>query len=401
MWNLLVVEDEAIVRMGLRYMVDWDAQGVCWKAEASNGEEAVRLLETENIHIVMTDIRMPGMDGIELGRYIRNGPFKHVQMIYLSSYDDFPYVKEAIRLGAIDYLHKPTMDEEEVTATLQKAVKLLEQNTAGTTAIWSEEERNDWLVSLLDTYTYPSKMRLSEPEKGQFAQGLWIAAFRLRDDAADQMTVDHITAPSTKDHLKFMSIRYLIEEYVSRNWGGIVFHRNHREILWLSPSAPKEEEDLQGREQYLERLRSKIFELLNASIIYSCSSIYKDMSEIPKAYMEAELKFPVNQQSDSLHVRLAKEYVDHHLLEDITLMKVAESIPISTSYLSRIFLKEVGESFSEYVIRNKIIYAQKLLRDTNKKVYEISEILSYTNPHYFSKLFKDRVGMTPLEYRNR
>ncbi|GJM75426.1 hypothetical protein HMSSN036_76420 [Paenibacillus macerans] len=67
MWNLLVVEDEPIVRMGLRYMVDWEAQGVCWKAEAANGEEAVKVLESEEIHIVMTDIRMPGMDGIELG----------------------------------------------------------------------------------------------------------------------------------------------------------------------------------------------------------------------------------------------------------------------------------------------------------------------------------------------
>ncbi|MNJ31133.1 HTH-type transcriptional activator Btr [compost metagenome] len=199
-----------------------------------------------------------------------------------------------------------------------------------------------------------------------------------------------------------MSIRYLIDEYVGRDWGGLVFHRNHREILWLAPAKSKEgHEDHQGREQYLDRLRSKVFELLNASIIYSCSSIYRELRQIPEAYLEAQLKFPVNQQSDSLHVRLAKEYVDNHLLEDITLVKVAESIPISSSYLSRIFLKEVGESFSEYVIRNKMIYAQKLLRETNKKVYEISEILSYTNPHYFSKLFKERVGLTPLEYRNR
>lgn len=398
MWNLLVVEDEAIVRMGLRYMVDWEALGVCWKAEASNGEQAVKVLEAEEIHIVLTDIRMPGMDGLELGRYIREKYGGSIQVIYLSSYDDFPYVKEAIRLGALDYLHKPTMDEEEVATAIQKAIKHLEQSTAKIPVRkWSEEQRNDWLVSLLDAYTYPQKMLLPELAEGQFDQGLWMTAIRLRDDAAD-----HMAALNAKDHLKFMSIRYLIDEYVGRDWGGLVFHRNHREVLWLAPAKSKEgHEDHQGREQYLDRLRSKVFELLNASIIYSCSSIYKDLQQIPKAYLEAQLKFPVNQQSDSLHVRLAKEYVDNHLLEDITLVKVAESIPISSSYLSRIFLKEVGESFSEYVIRNKMIYAQKLLRETNKKVYEISEILSYTNPHYFSKLFKERVGLTPLEYRNR
>lgn len=370
---------------------------MCWKAEAANGEEAVKVLESEEIHIVMTDIRMPGMDGIELGRYIRSHRPQHIQMIYLSSYDDFPYVKEAIRLSALDYLHKPTMAEEEVKAALRKAVKLLEQSTPKTLPVWSEEERNAWLVSLLDTYTFPSEIRLPEFEKGMFAQGLWLAVLRLRDDAADQMA-----AAPEQGHLKFISIRYLVEEYVGRDWGGLVFHRDRREIVWLAPAASKAgSEDRCGREKYLDRLRGKVFELLNASIIYSCSSVYEQPRQIPEAYLEAELKLPVNQQSDSLHIRLAKEYVDNHLLEDITLPKVAESIPISPGYLSRIFLKEVGESFSEYVIRNKIIYAQKLLRDTNKKVYEIAEILSYTNPHYFSKLFKERVGMTPLEYRNR
>ncbi|WP_178019820.1 response regulator [uncultured Paenibacillus sp.] len=397
MWNLLVVEDEAIVRMGLRYMVDWEAQGVCWKAEAANGEEALKMLESEEIHIVMTDIRMPGMDGIELGRRIRSQRPHHIQMIYLSSYDDFPYVKEAIRLNALDYLHKPTMDEEEIKRALHKAVSLLEQNAPGALPAWSEEERNAWLVSLLDTYTYPREMQVRELAQGALAQGLWLAAIRLRDDAADQ-----IAATEAKDHLKFISIRYLIEEYVGRDWGGIVFHRNRREIIWLAPAVSKSGgDDHCGREPYLERLRGKIFELLNASIVYSMSSVYGHPRHIPEAYLEAELKFPVNLQSDSLHIRLAKEYVDSHLLEDITLQKVADSIPISPGYLSRIFLREVGESFSEYVIRNKIIHAQKLLRETNKKVYEIAEILSYTNPHYFSKLFKDRVGMTPLEYRNR
>ncbi|MGZ7445589.1 response regulator [Paenibacillus sp. TH7-28] len=398
MWNLLVVEDEAIVRMGLRYMVDWEAQGVCWKAEAANGEEAVKVLESEEIHIVMTDIRMPGMDGIELGHYIRSQRPQHIQMIYLSSYDDFPYVKEAIRLNALDYLHKPTMDEEEVKGALQKAVKLLEQSTPRTLPAWPEEERNTWLVSLLDAYTYPREMLVPElAPGGALSEGLWLAAIRLRDDAADQIAV-----AAGKDHLKFISIRYLIEEYVGRDWGGLVFHRGRREIIWLAPAAPKSGAGGRcGREQYLERLRGKIFELLNASIVYSFSSVYGHPQQIPEAYLEAELKFPVNQQSDSLHIRLAKEYVDGHLLEDVTLQKVADSIPISPGYLSRIFLKEVGESFSEYVIRNKIIHAQKLLRETNKKVYEIAEVLSYTNPHYFSKLFKDRVGMTPLEYRNR
>src|SRR5690606_30447400 len=117
-----------------------------------------------------------------------------------------------------------------------KAIQLLEQSTArAPERKWSEDERNDWLVSLLDAYTYPKKMLLPELAEGQFNEGLWITAMRLRDDAAD-----HMAAASARDHLKFMSIRYLIDEYVARDWGGIVFHRNHREILWLAPAKSKE-----------------------------------------------------------------------------------------------------------------------------------------------------------------
>ncbi|MHA6531147.1 response regulator [Paenibacillus sp. BAC0078] len=397
MWNLLVVEDESIVRMGLRYMLDWEACGVNWKAEASNGEEALEILESGDIHIIMTDIRMPGMNGLELVQQLRTNGDYRTAVIFLSSYDDFPYVKEAIRLGAIDYLHKPTMDEAEVTATLRKTIALLEQSAVRPQTLLTEKERNEQLVSLLDIYTFPHEPVYEKLLGEPFKQGLWLAAFRLRDDAADQ-----IGATTEEDNMKFMSIRYLIDEYVAKDWGGHVFHRNHREIIWLAPAQAKDERKVPtDKEYYLDKMRNKIFELLNVFLIYSSSQIYSGPSEIPHAYFEAELKFPAHQQSDSLYVRMAKQFVDRYLLEDISLPKVAESIPISTSYLSRIFLKEVGESFSEYVIRNKIMYAQKLLRETNKKIYEIAEQLSYTNPHYFGKLFKERVGMTPLEYRNR
>ena len=144
-----------------------------------------------------------------------------------------------------------------------------------------------------------------------------------------------------------------------------------------------------------------MLELLNVALIYSISPAYTDMNQLPEAYMQALLHFPLNKQSDNLIVRKSKEFVDKHLLEDITLAKVAAAIHVSPGYLSRVFYKEIGETFSDYIIRNKIEYARKLLRDTNRKVYEIAADIGYTNPHYFSKLFKERVGVTPLEYRNQ
>ncbi|UUZ85095.1 response regulator [Paenibacillus sp. P26] len=155
MWNLMVVEDETIVRIGLRYMLKWESFGVHWKAEASNGEEALRIMDKEEIHIVMTDIRMPGMDGLELARQIKQRE-PAVELLFLSGYDNFSYAKEALRLGAADYLHKPTMDEEEVAGTLRKVVTRLEETQAVKQSP-AEEDRSEYLLSLLDKYTIPGR----------------------------------------------------------------------------------------------------------------------------------------------------------------------------------------------------------------------------------------------------
>lgn len=392
MWNLLVVEDESIVRVGLRYMVKWDECGVFWKAEASNGEEALKILETEQIHIIMTDIRMPGMDGLALAKEAKKR-LPGVQIIFLSSYDTFSYVKEAFRMGANDYLHKPTMDEEEIAATLRKAVASLEQ-TPEEKQSFTEEKKNEFLLSLLDEYTIPEHPRLAELETDDYRKGYWLTVFRKRDDG--------LQGNDETEQLRFRSIQYLIAEFVLKEWGGIVFHRNYREIIWISPSESKS--GTTGKTEkikFLDGLRQKVLELMNAALIYSTSSEYRQLKQLPAAYMEALLQFPIHEQCDNYIVRKAKDYVDHHLLEDISLAKVANAIHVSQSYLSRVFLKEIGENFSDYLIRNKIEYAQRLLRETNKKIYEIADEIGYTNPHYFSKLFKERTGVTPLEYRNQ
>jgi len=393
MWNLLVVEDESIVRVGLRYMVNWESLGVYWKAEAANGEEALKILETETIHIVLTDIRMPVMDGLSLAKVIKK-QYPAVQLIFLSSYDDFNYVKEALRVGAVDYLHKPTMDEEEIAETLRKTVAVLEESASATKQAYSEDDRNEYLLPLLDRFTFPEKPKIPELETEHFRSGVWLSIIRRREDA--------VSDDVESDYLRFMSIHYLVDEFVSKDWGGIVFHRHYREIIWIAPVQAKTANfQYKDHVKYLEGLRHKILELLNTAIIYSSSSSYKQITEVPDAYMEALLHLPVNVQSDNLIVRKAKEFVDTHLFEDIALTKVAAHIHVSASYLSRVFLEEIGENFSDYVIRNKLEYAQRQIRETNKKVYEIAEEIGYSNPNYFSKLFKKRYGVTPLEYRNQ
>ncbi|WP_123041128.1 response regulator transcription factor [Cohnella candidum] len=395
MWNLLAVEDESIVRVGLRYMIEWEQFGIRWKAEASNGEEALRLLDADDIHIVMTDIRMPGMDGLELAKQIKSRK-PAVQIIFLSSYDNFSYAKEALRIGAVDYLHKPTMDEDEVSGVLRKVIEILGQSQSvheKSKPHLNETQKNEYFLSLLDSYTFPNAPYTPELEHAASPDGYRLISFRKRDDAVQD--------EPDGGHLRFLSILYLIQEYISKDWGGLVFHRDHKEIIWIAPVDSEKRAVQADTEKYLENLREKVLQLLNVALLYSASPMYRRLEELPEAYIQALLRSPLNEQSDNLIVRKSKEFVDKHLLEDITLAKVAAAIHVSSGYLSRVFYKEIGENFSDYIIRNKLEYAQKLLRATNRKVYEIAADIGYSNPHYFSKLFKERVGLTPLEYRNR
>ncbi len=96
-----------------------------------------------------------------------------------------------------------------------------------------------------------------------------------------------------------------------------------------------------------------------------------------------------------------KKLVREHLDENISLTRAAEHVFLSPNYFSRIFKEQVGENYSEYVIRIKMEKAAELLRDSHRKIYEISEQVGYHNIKYFYKLFKRIYACTPIEYRKR
>ena len=115
--NVLVVDDEPIVRMGLKTLVDWEIHGFKHAGEAEDGEEAWSQIEALQIDIVITDLVMPRMDGLELICKLETH-FRPVAVIALSCMDDFTYVKEAMKHGAKDYILKPTMEPDQLIQIL-------------------------------------------------------------------------------------------------------------------------------------------------------------------------------------------------------------------------------------------------------------------------------------------
>lgn len=121
MIRVLIVDDEFIMRQGLRYMIDWEKEGYEIVGEASNGNDAFQLIQEVQPHIIFSDIVMPLMDGVDFTVAVHH-LFPEIQMIILSGYDNFEYVKQTFINGVVDYILKPTLNPNELRSVLSKAV---------------------------------------------------------------------------------------------------------------------------------------------------------------------------------------------------------------------------------------------------------------------------------------
>lgn len=118
--RILIADDERMIRQGIRHMADWEKEGFLIVGEAGDGQEALRLVREQRPHIVLADIVMPVMDGLEFSARLSE-EFPQIQLIMLSSYDKFEYVKTALLNGASDYILKPMLSVEGLLQTLRKA----------------------------------------------------------------------------------------------------------------------------------------------------------------------------------------------------------------------------------------------------------------------------------------
>ena len=117
MINVLLVDDEAIVREGIKHLIDWNNLGFCICGEAANGEEAIEKIKKYQPGLVLLDIRMPKLYGTDLIAKVREDGFTG-DFIILSGYSDFQYAQTALHYGAAFYLTKPIDEKELIDAVL-------------------------------------------------------------------------------------------------------------------------------------------------------------------------------------------------------------------------------------------------------------------------------------------
>ena len=125
MLKVFLVEDEVVMREGIKNNIPWEQEGFYFAGEASEGEMAYPLIQKTRPDILITDIRMPFMDGLEVSRLVKQ-EMPDMKIIVLSGYDEFEYAKEGISIGITDYLVKPVSGAQLLEA-VKKVGKLVEE----------------------------------------------------------------------------------------------------------------------------------------------------------------------------------------------------------------------------------------------------------------------------------
>ncbi|MBQ1573738.1 MAG: response regulator, partial [Clostridiales bacterium] len=123
MLKVMLVDDEPYILQGLQVLIDWESGGFEITKLCSNGKEALKYLKENDVDLVISDIKMPEMSGLELLETVKKEKISNAEFVLLTGYDDFAYTQKAIRNGCLDYILKP-VEEEELISVLRKVTNI-------------------------------------------------------------------------------------------------------------------------------------------------------------------------------------------------------------------------------------------------------------------------------------
>ncbi|MDQ0206956.1 response regulator transcription factor [Alkalicoccobacillus murimartini] len=339
--KMLIVDDEPVICQGLAQTIDWQSIGVEVVGLAFNGRQALQKVEQNQVDIILTDISMPDMDGLELAACIVQ-QHPDTKMIIISGYDDFEYARQAIRLGVEDYLLKP-VDVDELMGLVKNV---------------SEKIMLDRKVN-----SYPKEAELCLVE----------SVLMQDEEKVKACIADTVSVMKANDY-SFRQTVHVCQELE------LVLKRKLQERL---PNRPLDEVELHLQNE---------MEVQEVTTLSAIEEIF--VNDVIRILGEVD-------QSKQNHwvIENIKRYIDKNYQLDLRASELAEQHFITPNYFSMLFKQETGKSFSEYLNGLRIQKASELLLDTSNKVFEIAEFVGYKEYKYFVQVFKKKLGLTPTLYR--
>lgn len=511
METVFIADDEANIREGLKCIIDWEELGFSVCGEAANGEDALKEILRLAPSLVLLDIRMPKLYGLEVIEQARKLGYEGTFVI-LSGFSDFKYAQTAMKFGVKYYLTKP-MDEEELEKVVKEVYDAIRENRQKREDneffrrkskkeilqdIIKDEVRYD-LLNLaelkLEADVYQIVMyenfQIDEVELPyQFADMFMVADTGTNSFEHFMMNGKNIlllkgnfaiekfqrflrhyeSAPQKGSPLDTLFIAYGCAVYDIRELkssyeqaatllGRRFFCEKGQHVLGYQdlPEEQKEKHSLEPSfadeccarlTDYLQtfnrrKVQASLRELENylyraeesiSNVKFFAADLYLQVKDtMNHRYNAISLPFDSNQNiiayitkqhylyeitdyfAEQFEIVMSSignssrdsvlddilYYIEHNYPSNLKLESIAALFGYNSSYLGKIFNKNVGESFNSYVDQVRIRHAIDLLVENKHKVYEIAEMVGYKNVDYFHKKFKKYVGESPAEYRKK
>ncbi len=350
MLKLIIADDERIFRETLLNIVDWKNLGIEVVGICQNGIDAYDMILDESPDLVITDIKMPGLSGLELIQKAYEAKL-NIQFILLSGYSDFEYAKTAMSFGVKQYCLKPCNKNQIIEAAIKASEDCYEQKRVRA-SLENQSYDYEQIIDQIDSICN---------------------CFYLNDNEAKieagATLIRLLNSINNTDILKQTAIGVLMKlSSISKSCSP-----NKVVMFMLDISC---EYDI---------------EWLQAKILFRIQQILD------------ELTMPTT--NISLYIHKILDYVDTHYSDsNLTLKMIAENyLYMNVDYLSRKFAKEVGKNFSAYLTSVRINKARSLLAECNpEKITYIAKKVGYSdNAKYFSQIFKKYTGDTPSDFAKK
>ncbi|MFE6076333.1 response regulator [Paenibacillus sp. NPDC057886] len=442
--RLLIVDDGHYVVEYMKHLLDWKTFGIDQIETTTNSIEARDMLNRSQIDILITDIRMPEVSGIDLLQHIHKHSLP-TKVIILSGYSQFEYAQQGIRLGALDYLLKP-VDKDDVEKAMSKAIKNIIKTRPIQPVAWENFDGLGYLLSLLgenealrkefDAYTeffrghrfccfkvegftqeHVESLQRAVGDKLDrlvWAAGTQLAAF-VPEEVAGELTTQ-------LDHSVVSPPFSLTDRKVTRQmfYGFFLSEDVHYDdfIGLFNPSPSCGEWESAGniikKYERIHLSKQKTIFLMETILYVYLADKNRDASETAD-WIFNRLRDPDElwstltdrvsrirnnkQMSIQTIVDKVQKYIKDHLSHGLSLDELGKVAHLHPVYLSKLFKQETGENVSNYISRKRLEKASRLLQDSELRVNDIAQMVGYKKNQYFIQLFKVEFGVTPYQYR--
>lgn len=374
MYKVLFAEDELLVRLGLQNSIPWSKYEMEVAALADNGMEAYRLFEEIHPDILITDLRMEGMDGLELVKRVREID-KECAIVVISCLNDFETLRKLIPYNINAYVLKASISIDEVCNVL--------------------EQTKEYLISIGRT----AKKVIPDLEKPEDIISKYLLGDSVISLEDDFEIFEHLLLFSlgeeNKDKINKLAMDFIYELVNRQIPGEMLVTLKDKEFCVFYRSTEKK------MDERIKRINNSIGDFLGVrfKITHSSRRKAENLKDwFDRAYVQ-QYDINIDENSGKALIQKSIEYMQEHFRESLTLTDISRTIGLSVSYFSYLFKQETGKNYIEYLNEIRLLATMKDLMNTDEKVVVVAQKNGFQNLEYFSRYFKKQTGESPARWR--